>query len=102
MQIKSIVAGAAIALIAGVGFASAADDQFAEIQGSEAQTITEGVGFASAADDQFAAVSGLEVQALTEQDMRETRGGEMWRPGPVGKALIIGLAPGGIWYGHWL
>ncbi len=50
MQIKSIVAGAAIALAATIGLASAAD--------------------------QFTTVAGFEAQALTKQEMRELRGGQ--------------------------
>ena len=57
MQIKSIVAGAAIALIAGVGFASAADDQYT-----------------TDVDDQFTAIAGVEAEALTAQELDDTRG----------------------------
>jgi hypothetical protein len=42
MQIKSIVAAAAIALVTGVGSVSAADDQFTTIAGVEAQAMTNG------------------------------------------------------------
>ena len=44
MEIKSIDAGAAIALAAGVGFASTADVQFASASGFEAQAMTNQAG----------------------------------------------------------
>jgi hypothetical protein len=61
MQIKSIVAVTAIALVAGVGFASANDEQFTAV-----------------ADDQFTTVAGFEAQAMTKQEMGETRGEGIW------------------------
>ncbi len=44
MEIKSIDAGAAIALAAGVGFASVADVQLASVAGFEAQAMTNQAG----------------------------------------------------------
>ena len=72
MQINSILAGAAIALAATIGSASAAD--------------------------MFTAITGVEVYAMTKQEMDETRGSSWFltvfvptsRSIPVVDGLIIG------------
>ncbi len=60
MQIKSIVAGAAIALIAGVGSVSAADDQITAISGDTGAP--------------FAMLDGIATEQMSEQEMASILG----------------------------
>ena len=60
MQIKSIVAGAAIALIAGVGFASANELSVADTTGDKTTP--------------FAMLDGIESSEMSVQEMEQVRG----------------------------
>ena len=67
MQIKSIVAGAAIALAATIGSASAAD-QFTTLAGVPAQPLTVDA-VENAASNRFAALEGIAAEPLSTADM---------------------------------
>ncbi len=105
MQIKLLVSAAAIALVAGLGSASAAD-QFTTLAGVPAQPLTvDAVDYA--ASDWFAALEGISAKPLSAQELksvagrvscdgpcqlniRPPSGGEPRGPITVGTAIIAG------------
>ena len=74
MYIKSILAGAAIALVAGLGSVSAAD-HFTALAGVPAQPLTVDAA-ENAGNSRFAALEGIAAQAMTARDLESVVGGE--------------------------
>ena len=74
MHIKSILAGAAMALVAGIGTATAAD-QFTTLAGIAAQPLTVDA-VENSASNPFAALEGITAEAMTTRDLESVVGGK--------------------------
>ena len=89
MQIKSILAGAAMALAAGIGTATAAD-QFTTLAGIAAQPLTVDA-VENPASNPFAALEGITAEAMTTRELGSVVGGD----DDMNPQLVGPLSPGG-------
>ena len=92
MYIKSILAGAAIALVATVGSASAAD-HFTTLAGVSAQPLTVDA-VVNAASDRFAALEGISAKPLTARELKSVAG-RSGCEGPMGACVLAIIPPSG-------